>query len=43
VPLTLKNIKADLEDGGARFDGEAPNLGDDPREGVDGRRGWWTE
>ena len=21
----------------------APNLGEDPREDVDGRRGWWTE
>jgi hypothetical protein len=108
VPFTLRNIKADLEDIGSRFDGSpdlefraatkalelersalgyqrvppgyrfpyghthkkwdavrvppgawrgyeagpegleilvigAPNLGEDPREDVDGQRGWWAE
>jgi len=51
VPFTLRNIK-DLEDIGSVFDGQpdldfravigAPNLREDAREDVDGRRDWWV-
>ncbi len=42
MSFTVRNIKQDLEDIGPVLDG-APNLGEDPREDVDGRRGWWTD
>ena len=42
MPFTLRNLKDDLEDLGSRFDG-APNLGEAPREDVEGQRDWWVD
>ena len=47
MPFTLRNLKEDLPDAGP--DGletlviGAPNLGDAPRDDVEGQRDWWAD
>lgn len=41
MPFTLRNLKQDPEDIRSKFDG-APNLGESPRDDVEGERDWWA-